>query len=385
MKDSSLIVELKKSREQIRAFISTVKARTGPDELLIEEYCSEIGVKVEFIQRKEKVSGITFEEFVEWLNRPLPHRGDVIFLDDQKLVCIVKSIGVTKITITATLTQDGQLSIEDRDIPFCSYRNANRDELKRLQSELYKKGLAWTNYTYNLTRRYVPKENEQIRISLLGKKTGLGVFREINEKGQAVMYCVKMTDAPVRYHLYETIGHISEFQFERISVPDRKLLAYELECNNLIWNGHAKRIEPLGYRMDNGGLYNFINDYFEIICTHDYYKPKDTNRINAGNYFRIYNEAVDMINNIYAKLVCRKNPRAGQGEPYYYINTNFGITRTQDNYKPKDLKRFKQKNYFIGNTDAIELLNHICEYRKIQFYSFSGVIPKKKKARRKKP
>lgn len=387
VKDSNVsLMEFKKTKEQIKAFISTVKAKTKLDEILIEKCCSNVGVKIEFIhQRWEEVTEITFEEFILWVKKDLPHRGAIIVLEHENLLCIVKFIGITKITITAILTSENKLSLEDRDIRFGSFRYANVEERKKLQRALYEKELGWTNYTYNLTKRFNPKEGEFVRISLLGEKIGLGVFRYIDKSGNVVMYCVKMKNESLRFCLHEVIGHITELQFEKISMQNRKIFIQELEDSNLSWNGHVKRIEPLNYRLKEGKLYSFINDYFEIIYTHDNYRQTDTCRLNAGNYFRARNEAKDMLNTIYSKLLENKKTRVCPGESYFYINTkNFHITQTKDNYKPKDLKRYSCHNYFIGSTDASELCLLISEFRKVQLYTFTfkdmspQIKPKKK-------
>lgn len=379
------IGELRKRKKRIDAYLTTVKTKTFKDELAIIQYCHRyLKVKIKSIPSDLSFPEITFESFLGWLNQLVPDDGDIIELVESKIICIVKSTGVSTFRICAKLNIDDELSIKEEDIPFCDFDYVSFEGKKRLQIALYKKKLIWSSYKIELLNRVQPNENQQIRISLLGQKKGLGVFREINENNEVVMFCVKMDNEDFRYSLHEIIGHAWDYQLEMISTNEREEFVNVIQQYKLFWNGHAKRIEPINYRVKKGDTYNFITDEFEVNVTQENYRPSDLRRLQTGNYFQLHEEAEDMVNHIYSKLIKIKSLRAELGEPYYYINTNFGVSEACIKNNNKDKARIKSGNFFLGNSEADNLVRLINEYRKVQLLKFYDYYTKSKKYNKKK-
>ncbi|MBF0577405.1 hypothetical protein [Dysgonomonas sp. GY617] len=383
--DVESIGELRKRKKRIDAYLSTVRVKTLKDELAIIQYCHRfLGIKIKSIPSGIDLPEITFECFLNWLNQVVPGEGDIIELVGSKFICIVKFTDVSKFRICAKLNLDNELSIIEEDIPICDFNPASIEGKKRLQIALYQKKLIWSSYKIELLEMVQPNENQQVRITLLGEKKGLGVFREINEKNEIVMFCVKMDNEGFRYSLHEIIGFAWDYQLEMISTNEREEFATVIQQSKFIWNGHAKRIEPINYRVKKGEPYNFITDKFEVNVAQDNYRPSDLRRLQTGNYFQFQKEAEDMVNHIYSKLMCIQNRRVEKGELYYYINTNLGVSKSSFKNNIKDVTRIKRGNFFIGNSEANNLIKLIVEYRKNQLIQFYELYPDYKYSARKK-
>jgi hypothetical protein len=283
-----------KDKRQISAFMKTVKPRELKDALAIEAYLAHGGIYIKFNPVRDSETLISFEEFTAWFEEDLPLKGDAIIFGENHTAGIVLEAGLDTFTLGVTLSgQD--FSSTPVKIPRTVFRRAEGEELFRLQRELNRRNLAWNAFGNKITGRLEPLNNLQLRVSLLGKRIALGVFREINEKGEIVMYCLKENDKPVRYSLYEVAGPASDYQLEPVNVIERRTLASELEAVGKVWNGHAKRIEPLEFRSQKGEMYYYIDDYWEIVATRDNFRPKDRKKLKCGNYFRTREEAEEIL------------------------------------------------------------------------------------------
>jgi len=279
-----------KSKHQISSFLKMVTA-SEKDALAIESYLSHRGIYLNFPEQAadKPLENITFERFKEWLEDDLPEQGEAIVAGN--LLGIVKKTDIHSFTFAVSFMEDGNFITGDLEIPVKPFRRANGEEILRLQRELNARKLSWNSFKNAVIESFSPVNNLQVRLSRLGKRMGIGVFREINEKGEIVMYCLKETDKPVSYSLCEVIGPASDYQFEAINSIERKKLISWLEAEGKLWNGHAKRIEPVFFRVEKGAGYFYVSDYLEVIATTDHYKPKDRKRLIAGNYFRTRDEA----------------------------------------------------------------------------------------------
>jgi hypothetical protein len=287
-----------KNKRQVLAYLKIISIAGEKDELAIESYLSRKGIILQldkFVKIDTALNGITFEAFTEWFESDLPDRNEVIVLEESGTIGIIKGLCVNTIVLGVSLPVSGTLVSSEVKIENTAYRQANTEEKVRLQRALNKKKVTWNNSNSKLLDAVKLLENLQLRVSLLGERVAIGVFREINNKGEIVMYCVKENDKPVRYNLSEVVGNSMDYQLEPVSAQERKTLALELEKAGKIWNGHAKRIEPVNFRAGKGVVYYYIDDFMEIVATADKEKPKDLKRFRSGNYFRDRNEAKDML------------------------------------------------------------------------------------------
>ncbi|MDR2085785.1 MAG: hypothetical protein LBP72_01285 [Dysgonamonadaceae bacterium] len=275
--------------------MKTVKARELKDALAIESYLARQGIYIKFSPEQDSdTDGIRFEEFVAWFEEKIPEKGDTIVLLDSHTIGVVQAVGLDSITLGVGLSGT-DFTASPLVVPKSAFRPAEREEMFRLQRELNRHNLCWNSFCNKVTGKLDPVNNLQLRVSLLGKRVALGAFREINEKGEIVMYCVKENDRPVRYSLYEAVGPASDYQLEAVNTVERKTLADELEKAGKVWNGHAKRIEPIHLRSKRGEVYYHIDDYWTVVATRDDFKPKDRKRLHSGNYFRSQEEAQEIL------------------------------------------------------------------------------------------
>ena len=133
---------------------------------------------------------------------------------------------------------------------------------------------------------YIPKDGQQVKVSLLDGHVILGAFKEIDRKGNLVLYCLMEEDGTLRHSLHEEIGVAENWQITPIGTSARSRFADALHREGIVWNGRLKRLEPLEIRINRGGKYYYLNDVLEICECSDSSRPSDRKRLECGNYFR---------------------------------------------------------------------------------------------------
>ena len=287
-----------KSSQHVHSFLSSVRGNGEIDELAIIQYCAGFGIKAEFFNTEKEPLKITFEQFKAWFSCDFPQKNDVITLNDTGVVGIVEKVDYNSFFIGVSLTPSGELdttSMEFTEPHNAAFRCAPQEEIVRMQIRLYEAGLSWNKKFGKLTDRFMPINNSLIRISLLTKRVGIGVFKEIDADGNIIMYCIKMEDGPLRYSLCENIGKAIDFQIDMINNAERQILKQEFAKVGKTWNGHEKRVEPIDFRVAPGKGYYYIDNYLEIIKTNDNRKPKDLKRFCCGNYYTSREEAEEIL------------------------------------------------------------------------------------------
>jgi hypothetical protein len=286
-----------KNRKQALSYLQTVVIAEEKDELAIESFLSRRSITIDWNEIK-KAAGqtpITFEQFREWYEKTLPDRNEVIVPEESGVIGITQCLCVNEIVLGVSLSPEGELNTGETKIETNAYREASIEEKIRLQRELNKRDLLWNSRYSRLLGASAPLENIYLRVSLLGERVAVGVFREINDRGEIVMYCMKENGKPVRYSLYEVAGKQSDYQLEPVSAQEREMLSGELEKTGKLWNGHAKRIEPLDFRLEKGEVYFCIDDTLGIRGVVEKNVPKDLKRWRSGNYYRERKEAEVMV------------------------------------------------------------------------------------------
>ena len=287
-----------KSSQHVHSYLSSVRGNGEIDELAIIQYCVGFGIKAEFSNTEKEPRKITFEQFKDWFSYDLPQKNDVIVLNDTGIIGIVERVDYNSIVTGVSLSPTGKLSttsVETIEPRGETFRYATEDEMVRLQKTLYGAKLAWNKKFGKLGDRFIPTENSLVRISLLTKRLGIGVFKEIDADGNVIMYCIKMEDEPLRYSLCENIGKVTGYQIDMINNAERRILKNEFAKVGKVWNGHEKRVEPIDFRVAPGKTYYYIDNYLEIVSTNDYRKPKDLRRFWCGNYYTCREEAEEIL------------------------------------------------------------------------------------------
>lgn len=282
-------VYIVKTKNQIIAFLSTVRATEEVHGMAIMGYCkSVLGIQVDFNENMEDrdLPDIKLEDFKKWLEEDTFYRGMVIYSPQDSIVGIIGTVSYQTISLCVSLDRAGHLLQEPIILKREDCREAAKIEKLWLQHKLNDMRLGWNRRKLAIFKSdYILKDNQQVRLSLLGEKIGLGVFKQVDESGQLVMYCVKMKNQPARYSKHEVVGPVKDFQIEPISTYERRIFSEELKKCGVSWNGHLKTIDYAQIRVEAGGTYYYLNDLFEVAPCVDEYRLRDTKRWKAGNYF----------------------------------------------------------------------------------------------------
>lgn len=275
------------NKRQIEEFINTVQPENELNELAIAYYCrSFLGVRAVFKKDNADLPKITLEQFKQYVHEGVFHSGDVVFDEAQGGMGIVHSANFKTLSLVAYVDKDGTFSEMPVEAERANCRAATKEEMFEIQRQLYKAGLRWNKRKCTLSRQqYIPQENQQVRLSVLGKKMGLGVFKKIDADSRIVMYCVKMEDEDARYSLHDVVGKVEDYQIDLISTYERNIFTEQLKQAGVVWNGHLKQIKLINHRVDKGETYYYLDDIFKIASTTDKYTARDTKRLVAGNYF----------------------------------------------------------------------------------------------------
>lgn len=303
--------------ELIISFLDDKKPCSEVDEKKIVQFCLEqFGLMFTFDEERgrREVVQITYDEFKQQV-RSIPRVGSVI-VTDNKSISIVKSItSFNNYVVAATLMPNGTLEIGDRelDVPF---RIATEGETIMLQEAFHANNISWINKGKRIGERFIPKQNTYVRISILGKKIGLGIFRELDKDGISHFYCLKLNDAPIKHSLNEILGYFKDYQFDRTNNEEKKFLDERLKVEAYKkWNAYVPRFEPIDYRIDPGGTYFFIDETFTPQHALEKRREIDRSRFHAGNYYLDYQKCVEACNTLRECSINMLNEHNGSIKP----------------------------------------------------------------------
>lgn len=367
-----------KSKKEVATFLQSLNPLDLIDELAIEGYCRRIGFNISFIHKPENTQKITFKDFVDWFENDLATKNDIIVLSCGT-IGVVKKTTYNKIILGAYLKTNGEFIDTQIEVKADSFRAANQNERIYLQEAFNQRNIAWNRFKSKIIRRLDPQHNQQLRITILGDKIGLGVLREIKKNGDVIMYCCLKINGTVHYSLYENIGNKEQIQLEVPSFPERRIFAEELAKFGKVWNGKLKRIEPINYRADLGQTFTFINMFWEVEVSSEQRRQKNQILFKSSNYFRTRENCEKIIEVFHSER--KRYPiqnRCTQGSIYYFINENWEIQETVENNKPKDSKLHNTGNYFSETYIPQCILTVVTEERKKQLVKCYIDFPKKR-------
>lgn len=356
---------MSKSKSAIHDFFRCYRPKNETHELAIAQFCAQRRFVVSIDATPDKRLPVTYEEFRQWFETDTPQRGDVVNLVGQGISGIVETVGVNQSVCLYVSIRGDELNAASGCFDYTSLEIADKETVLRLQRALYREGLVWNRWRNRLRPREIPKENVQYQISVLGRKIGYGVFREIDAEGRIVMYCMKPEDGPVRYSLREVVGPAEDYQLEPINVGQREELAKELEKAGVLWNGFYKRIEPVNYLAPARKGYYYLDEFWEVCRTIEQGKTKGAKYFNNGNYSR-YREPMEelrryLLNELGVGAVSRSEETV-----YYYLKEFWKVCKTTDKGRRRDIKRAKAGNYSTDEESIKELALRLQEKRKEQ-------------------
>lgn len=276
-----------KNRFEVLHYLNLVKPASKDDLLAIVQFCRENGFKINYEAEGEKpLPAITLIDFKNWYFSYQPKRNDVVYLENLKMTGIVQSLNLNSITIGVSFDEKKQFIDVPMDYSTNSIRRANFEEMQALQRAIFKHGYSWNYRSAVLKEIHIPENNQWVRLSVLGKRFGLGVFNEIRDN-KIYVYLILWEDGKLCYKMTGAIGEVDEVQVEHATMKERDLLSFSLTKEQVSWNGHSKRIEPLELRAELGEVYYYLDDSWTLREATDTYKALHNKRFNCGNYFRI--------------------------------------------------------------------------------------------------
>lgn len=322
------------NKKQIEEFVNGVQPEDEMNKMAILGYCNTVlGVRVTFREDNADLPKVSLAQFKEYIHEGMYRRGDIVFDSAHGGTGIVRSTNLRTLSLVAYVDRDGKFHEETVEVERAGCRTATLEEMFRIQRRLHRAGLGWDKRRCVLFRQeYIPRENQQVRLNVLGRKMGLGVFKEIDKNGRIVMYCVKMEGEDARYSLHEVVGKAEDYQINLISTYERNIFTEELKQAGVSWNGHLKQIKAINHRVGKGETYYYLNDVFEIIPTTDNYKAHDTKRLTVGNYF-ISPEKADRLLKAIVRELGNGPCKAKGGEKTFKKRRNDG-RGTRDNENP---------------------------------------------------
>lgn len=276
-----------KKKQDFLSLIRTIKPKTASDEVRITEYCHNIGENVNFKDLSQLSISVSFDEFIFWIDSGFPEVGDVVAYDQYYTLGIISSIDDEHIHLgVSILNQDGFV-ISDIKRPKTGFRYATEDEILKIHKALAKKGFTWNIWRNCLAKRtIIPRPYMLIKFrSYINDDCGVGVFREINQDGELVMYCAVENKGEARYSLYETIGPAQMYQLAQGNRSDINKLKTALKKVDRTWNFLYDRIEPLNFNIDYGETYYYINEGGKILKAKRDASAAYRKRLAFGNHF----------------------------------------------------------------------------------------------------
>lgn len=356
---------MNKSRLAIINLFRYYRPATETHELAISQFCVRHRFSLSIDGKEDSREPITYDQFKQWYEEEAPEDGEFVVLPDAGIIGIVEMCGVDHHVRLYASLHEGVLCTTSRDFKYTSLRCADKEELLELQRAFYDQGLSWNPWRNRIKSREVPVENVQYQISILGQKVGYGVFREIDAKGQIVMYCMKLEGEPVQYSLYEVVGPERDYQLSKINVNQRERLIKELAAAGMMWNGFFKRMEPINYVPAVGSEYYFLNEFWEVCKAKEQGKTRSIKYFNQGNYFR-EKKKVEAIRGYLLRQLKAYVPERWEGREYYYLKEFWKVCKTLDKGRSKDIKRAQYRNYFYSEEEAQRVVFLLQEKRNEQ-------------------
>ena len=291
---SATVTSMKKSKEHIKRFLSTVRPASEKDECLIRVFFNKRKIRIALASRThgpESLEQITYEQLEAWYNASRPTVGDVVHCPQCGCVGLVTGERWDSFVVGAALSSTGELMLEERRFSDREWSAASEDEVASLQKALALHGYDWNLTSGRIEPRTIPAHPRFVRLMVLGRQVGLGIFRAVREDNTLEMFCVKMGAGRLRYEGDLNLGDADRFSFFDTYSEHRAILREELGEEGYVWNSKRRRIEKNTSRAKLGEKYYWINSYMMIKQSVETDSQSDRLHSRRGNYFLQYKVA----------------------------------------------------------------------------------------------
>lgn len=283
-----------KKQKELSDLIKTVKPKTPSDEEKIIEYCSTLGQKVQFLNNSDNCMSLTYEEFVFWVENGPPAIGDILVYENLQTLGIVSCISENGIHLGVSILGIGGFLISEIIRPKIDFRYATDGEIIKIHQTLSRKGFIWNIWHHGLTKKnfFIPRRGTVVKFkSYINDECGYGGFKEINQDGEIVMYCIAYINGKVRYSPHEILGSAEKYQLAAGNRGDTAKLKFALKECGMDWSILYKRLEPLIFNIDYGETYYYIDETGEILKAKKNHSVVYRKRLTYGNHFLWIEEA----------------------------------------------------------------------------------------------
>ncbi|WP_418665315.1 hypothetical protein [Alistipes finegoldii] len=290
---------MKKTKEHIKRFLSTVRPASEKDECMIRVFFNKRKIKLSVVPRgadAERLDTITYEQLESWYNASRPTVGDVIRCTKRHCICLVTQERWDSFIVGATLTPGGELAFEERRFTDSDWIAPSEGDMVALQESLSSHGYAWNPMTGRIEGRTIPMLPRFVRLMVIGRQVGVGVFREVLPDNTLEMFCVKMGDGKIRYEHNLNLGNANGFSFFDAYDEHRAAVQDALGEEGYIWNAKRRRIEKNRARAKVGKKYFWINSYLAIKQSIEKDSQSDRLHFRRGNYF-LQREVAERVRN----------------------------------------------------------------------------------------
>lgn len=302
---------MKKSRERVKQFLSTFRPAGERDNLLISLFLGKRKIKLPIFSNPSLDASIrdkiTFEQFESWYNADNPSAGDVIKSPDSEIVGLVTGERWNTI-IAGAILASGNLRFEEHILTEREYVPASEDEVLHLQQAVAAAGYDWNQISKSFVKREVPQSARFVRLMVLGRQVGVGIFKNIMPDNTLKMFCIKMDNEPIRYDDDLCLGDADNFSFTVPYDEHRATLQNALAKYNLVWNARCQRIQKNNARAKLGKGYYWVSSYMEIKRSIESGSIGDNRRFNRGNYFLSRDVALRVRNRMFN--ICKEEMMA---------------------------------------------------------------------------
>jgi hypothetical protein len=294
---------MRKSRKQVKRFLSATSVAGEKDEFAIKYYLGTRKTKLPDSywanHNYDPIVGITYEQFTAWFESDQPDVGDVVCCEDCNVVGLVTDEAWDSLVIGVALNHKDELTFDDRSISNCKWVRASDEQALPLQKALASHNKDWDPVSLQLVERKVPSNTRIVRLMVLGKLVGYGIFKGINPDNTLEMFCVKMGNEKVRFGGTLDLGDANAFSFADANEDGRVLINEELANHGYIWNNRCRRLQKNNARVKVGEAYYWLNPYLEIKRAIEKDSQADKRRFNCSNYFHSIDTAKQARNRTY--------------------------------------------------------------------------------------
>lgn len=289
-----------KTSGQVGLYLSEAIFRTPEDYQAITLYSQHQFGTVPPKTKRISESGISFQDFIDWINKH-PGSGDVVLHNDSLyIVGQAKQGGINASGKLVGKFDSGFISRCNQQIPYAELAIASHEDRHKFYETLRTSGLQYSQNTGKIESFYNPHYGDKI-VLYKPQEDWIGIFKGFKETADKVeLICgYNKTTKETYYATPVTIEGCIDVVFEPMTPAQLRTMNNNLKKSGKVWNDFAKRIEPAEYQVPKGKTYWYIDETLKIKSAIDKRDKRAADRIRCGNYCRSLEEAMEWVSEIH--------------------------------------------------------------------------------------